>query len=242
MVVVGSARQDEYGNISGGKAGDSTKKEVATQEYYLHSKGWYVLRAKDSQVAKKIGKCMSDACANDCIGYNQLKRNSLYNAVKNNGFKCDLNNLKTKCETDCSALVRVCCGYAGVEISDCNTSTLKRVLLNSGKFTEVKLIKSDLRVGDILVTKIKGHTVVVVKAEGDGTVTIEIDVLRKGDKGNQVKTLQRLLFAMGYYSEKVDGDFGVKTNAAVKGYQKAKGLTVDGIVGKNTWSKLLGVS
>lgn len=240
MVIVGSARQDERGKISGGKAGDSTGGEVATQDYYLHSKGWYVLRARDSQVAKKIGKCMSDACNNNCIGYNQAKRLSLYNAVKGNGFKCDKTNLKTKVETDCSALVRVCCAYAGVKLGDFTTANLKSVLLNSGKFTEVKLIKSDLRVGDILVTKTKGHTVIVVK--GDDTVSIEMDVLNKGDKGNQVKTLQRLLLAVGYYSGKVDGDFGVKTNVAVRGYQKAKGLSIDGVVGKKTWSKLLGVS
>lgn len=241
MVIVGSARIDERGKISGGKAGDSTGKEVCTRSYYVHPKGWYVLRARDSQVAKKIGKCMQDACNNNCIGYNQAKRLSLYNAVENNGFKCDLNNLKTKVETDCSALVRVCCAYAGIKLSDFNTATLKSVLLGSGKFIEVKLAKGDLKVGDILVTKTKGHTVIVVKAEGDGTVNIELDVLNKGDKGNQVKTLQRLLFSMGYYSGVVDGVFGSKTNVAVRSYQKAKGLTVDGVVGKNTWSKLLGV-
>lgn len=240
MVIVGSARQDERGKISGGKAGDSTGGEVGLQDYYLHSKGWYVLRARDSQVAKKIGDCMLYACANDCIGYNQAKRLSLYNAVKGNGFKCDLNNLKTKVETDCSALVRVCCAYAGIKLGDFTTANLKSVLLSSGKFIEVKLAKSDLRVGDILCTKTKGHTVIVVK--GDDTVSIELDVLNKGDKGNQVKTLQRLLLAVGYYSGKVDGDFGVKTNVAVRGYQKAKGLSIDGVVGKNTWCKLLGVS
>ena len=40
----------------------------------------------------------------------------------------------------------------------------------------------------------------------------------------------------------VDGDFGVKTKAAVMAFQKAKGLVVDGIVGTKTWSKLLGLS
>ena len=40
----------------------------------------------------------------------------------------------------------------------------------------------------------------------------------------------------------VDGDFGVKTKAAVMAFQKAKGLVQDGIVGPKTWSKLLGLS
>lgn len=79
-------------------------------------------------------------------------------------------------------------------------------------------------------------------SKGECTVTIELSVLKKGAKGEQVKALQRLLYAMGYplgiYG--ADGDFGSMTDAAVRSYQKNKGLTVDGIVGQNTWGKLLG--
>lgn len=73
------------------------------------------------------------------------------------------------------------------------------------------------------------------------TVTIEMETLRKGSKGEQVKTLQRLLMALGYDLGKygADGDFGAKTDEAVRAFQKAKGLGVDGIVGTNTWNKLL---
>ena len=49
--------------------------------------------------------------------------------------------------------------------------------------------------------------------------------LRKGDKGDDVKTLQKLLGITD------DGDFGKKTEAAVIAFQKAKGLTADGVVG-----------
>lgn len=72
-----------------------------------------------------------------------------------------------------------------------------------------------------------------------GMVMIYLNTLRKGDNGNQVKTLQRLLSAMGYDCGGVDGIFGSRTLIAVKEFQKAKGLTVDGIVGKNTWNALL---
>lgn len=41
-LVVGSARIDENGKISGGALGDNNGREVSTQPYYLHSKGWYV--------------------------------------------------------------------------------------------------------------------------------------------------------------------------------------------------------
>lgn len=75
------------------------------------------------------------------------------------------------------------------------------------------------------------------------TVNIELTVLKRGSKGNQVKAVQRMLYSMGYDlgASKVDGDFGGKTDTAIRAYQKKYGLTVDGIVGAKTWEKLLGV-
>lgn len=74
---------------------------------------------------------------------------------------------------------------------------------------------------------------------GGKTVMIELNTLRNGSNGAQVRTLQRLLNARGYSCGSVDGDFGNKTLAAVKKFQKAKCLTADGIVGKDTWTALL---
>lgn len=37
-LIVGSARLDENGNVSGGAAGDQTGREVSTQPYYMHKK------------------------------------------------------------------------------------------------------------------------------------------------------------------------------------------------------------
>lgn len=72
-------------------------------------------------------------------------------------------------------------------------------------------------------------------------VTVSLSTLRNGAKGAQVKTLQRILYAMGYNlgASKVDGDFGKKTETAVRTYQKQNGLTDDGVVGQSTWDKLL---
>lgn len=78
-------------------------------------------------------------------------------------------------------------------------------------------------------------TAVVVEVK---RTNIELTVLQKGSKGNEVKTLQRLLKALGY-NLTVDGDFGSNTQNALKAYQKAKGLSVDGICGKNSWNSLL---
>lgn len=58
-----------------------------------------------------------------------------------------------------------------------------------------------------------------------------------GSRGDSVKMLQTLLNRLGY-NLTVDGDFGAKTEAAVKEYQRKNGLTMDGIVGAKTWSKL----
>lgn len=73
------------------------------------------------------------------------------------------------------------------------------------------------------------------------TVKIELPVLKKGAKRNEVKSLQALLVGYGYSVGKsgVDGSFGSATDAAVRKYQKAHGLTVDGSVGPATWGSLM---
>lgn len=62
-----------------------------------------------------------------------------------------------------------------------------------------------------------------------------------GSRGSDVTELQKRLNQNGY-SLDVDGQFGPKTLAAVKDYQQKNGLSVDGIVGKNTWGALTGAS
>ena len=75
-------------------------------------------------------------------------------------------------------------------------------------------------------------------------VTVTLPVLKKGSKGEAVKTLQRLLNALGFTdaTEKalvVDGSFGSATLYALKTYQNAKRLEVDGICGAETWKNIL---
>ncbi len=73
------------------------------------------------------------------------------------------------------------------------------------------------------------------------SVVYDMKTLRVGNKGTQVQVLQWLLnHTTDYTSGKVDGIFGTKTLTAVRKFQEANGLTVDGVVGKNTWKKLLG--
>ncbi len=162
---IGSARHDENGKYTGGKAGDQTGGEVSTQAYYNHSKGWRVFRAKKAAQRKKIAAAMKAACENNKIGYDQSQRGTLYAAAAKVDF--DPSKVTTACETDCSATVRVCCAYAGIELADFNTSSEPNVLLNSKQFNEVTdtitaKTGAGLMNGDILVTKSKGHTVIVV--------------------------------------------------------------------------------
>lgn len=68
---------------------------------------------------------------------------------------------------------------------------------------------------------------------------VELPVLRKGSTGGHVKTLQILLNKYNKASLAEDGNFGAKTDAAVKVYQKSRKLTSDGVVGGLTWGQLL---
>lgn len=64
--------------------------------------------------------------------------------------------------------------------------------------------------------------------------------VRKGAKGNITRVLQAVLICLGYYKDSFDGSFGDNTFAAVKAFQEARGLTKDGVAGKNTFTALFG--
>ena len=68
----------------------------------------------------------------------------------------------------------------------------------------------------------------------------DMQLLKLGAKGDDVVTLQKMLISKGYScgSYGADGSFGKDTENAVKEFQKAKGLTVDGEVGSKTWNEL----
>lgn len=160
-IIFGSARVDEKGGYSGGVAGDQTGKEVSTQPYYMHKHGWYCLRPKTAATANKIAKAMKDACANDNIGYDQGGRFGIITAIQKYG---NMKKITTKTEGDCSTLVRACCMEAGIYPENFTTYNEASILEKTGKFEKKFEVTSekDLYKGDILVSKKKGHTVVVV--------------------------------------------------------------------------------
>lgn len=91
----------------------------------------------------------------------------------------------------------------------------------------------------ILILFALGTTAVTVfNIQNHEVISAYALVLKKGSRGNDVKTMQRKLKNWGYYNGSVDGIFGNQTLAAVKYFQRRNGLTADGIVGSKTLSAL----
>ena len=256
-VLIGSARSDERGKITGGKAGDQNGgKEVSTQNWYDHGKGWRVLRCVIAEARPLIAEGMDMACDNDMIGYDQNQRLTLHENVK--PFNFNLSKTTKAVETDCSALVRDCILYAlrklgrNIDIPNFITSNMASVLLATGLFEELKGSKYTddddfLLMGDLLVTRTKGHTVVCITSGSKAGVytpekpkVLGSRILKNGHEGDDVKELQRMLLQLDYDLGKwgADGDFGDATEMAVRKFQREHDCDVDGEVGPETLAAL----
>lgn len=242
--IVGSARIDENGHAHGGAAGDQKqtagtpdyKGEVSMQTFYVHSKGWYIFRAKKEKQRKKLAKCMIRACNNKNIGYDQWQRDGV--VVKGTATK-------TPTECDCSSLVRRCIIEAcGKDPGNIRTVTMPEMLKATGLFEPMMSYTSNttLYTGDILVTKVSGHTVIVCYGEDANDGKVAQPTLRKGDKGEEVLKLQKNLNSLGYKDDdrkvlEEDGDFGPRTEQSLIRFQRsAKTLEPDGIYGPKTYT------
>lgn len=161
-IKVGSARIDENGKLDGGKAGDQTGKEVSTQPYYMHSKGWYLLRPKSVEDANKLAAAMQAACDNNNIGYDQGERLEIITQIKKYG---SMDKIPVKTEADCGTLVRGCCIEAGFDPGNFNTANEAACLEKTGKFEKKVAVMPSTIIynGDVLVTKTKGHTAIVTE-------------------------------------------------------------------------------
>lgn len=125
-LTIGHASIDEYGKIVGGSAGDQNGKEVCTRSYYMHSKGWYLLRPKSVTHANGIAEAMLRACQNNNIDYDQ---NNRLGVIKYGTRTA----VKTEC--DCSSLVRQCVKEeTGVDSGNFTTANEVSKLLATGLF------------------------------------------------------------------------------------------------------------
>lgn len=238
-ILVGSARQDERGKLTNGQAGDQNGKEVSTQNMYSHSKGWYIVRPKSEIHANKIAERMLTACENNNIGYDQNQRLG----VIQNGI-----DTKMKTEADCSSLVRACVKEAtGKDPGNFNTSNEVSCLQKTGLFEkEISYIsqsKTPVYNGDILVTKTKGHTVIVVSGSPRNKAQNTTEVSPNGNPYEKPTVLictKDIAVKRGYssrqYSAKGNGVRWLQYALNSKGYKGANGksLVVDGECGSNT--------
>lgn len=176
-VIIGSARIDENGKLYGGKAGDQKQArtpdyngEISLQTFYVHKKGWHILRPIKPKHAVAIAAAMYQACNNPHLGYDQYNRFG----VVQYGV-----NTKIDTECDCSSLVRECVKEgAGKDPGNFDTGSEAGVLEATGLFEKRKKYAVGMKLyeGDVLVTQTKGHTVIVVDGEKRS--------------GNQTKTLK----------------------------------------------------
>ena len=175
-VIIGSARIDENGKLAGGKDGDQKQTsttdfsgEVSMQKFYVHKKGWKIIRFKNPQHALNAAAAMTFACNNPNIGYDQAGRGGI--------LKTGVTSA-TPVDCDCSSLVRECFKEAtGKDPGDFNTSNEAKVLERTGLVDVFPYYTGDtLFTGDILVTKSKGHTVIVVRGEARGVNNIDYKV------------------------------------------------------------------
>ena len=257
-VKIGHALRDENGNLKNGKAGDQTGKEVLMQDWYLHSKGWVLLRPKSAAMAERMAQAMEMACKNPDIGYDQNNRHSLYDEVKNKGF----NPSKTTkpVETVCSGLIRVCAAYAYGEdiVGHVLTGDLPTALVKTGKFTKytsAKYCKSSdlLKRGDILCTPVSGHVVMVLSNGAEATGKLKVDgswgkttskmtqkVLglsskyQTGSISNQPSNNKKYLEACDESSWKFKNAGYQNGSLTIKKIQKLVGATQDGFCSKQT--------
>lgn len=81
-------------------------------------------------------------------------------------------------------------------------------------------------------------TVAVDQRSNLGDRIMAEPTLREGSSGEAVRQLQVALSELGHDPGPIDGQFGAQTEAAVKAYQHARGITVDGVVGPVTWRNI----
>lgn len=169
-IKIGSARHDERNAYSGGAKGDSLQTslpdytgEVSMQNFYVHKKGWNILRPKNPAIALRIAERMKAACNNKNIGYSQSDRY----AIIQDGI-----DTQKPSNCDCSSLVRECVKEAsGKDPGDFTTANAVNKLLATGLFEPAFAYNYDivLYTGSILCTKTKGHIVIVTDGKTPNT-------------------------------------------------------------------------
>lgn len=265
---ISNSGSDESGNIKGGKAGDQSGKEWYLRKWYSRP-WTCVLRFPDIIVATLIAQLGIDAALNDKIGYDQGQRDSFWREVQKVGYlpakittACE-----EDCTAGVNGLVH-CAAYLlgipalkGIPETGVRSGNMRKYFKAAGfrVLTESKYLKNGdyLLPGDILLyDNHHGATNVtcgkkvrdgyayrdvignLVEHQGDTVIF----VLKRGDEGPDVEAMQQRLLkwnpaCLPEYGP--DGDFGSETEAAVKAFQKEKGLPVTGVYDAATEAALM---
>jgi peptidoglycan hydrolase-like protein with peptidoglycan-binding domain len=129
----------------------------------------------------------------------------------------------------------LCLGAAVVGIfviSGCATMSKNDELSNQGLRNKISALEAQLSEKDDEINSLKESV-----AKTDQSVDSNLQNSQEGAQCN-AKMIQTALTNAGYFQDAVDGKMGRKTRQAVRGFQKANNLAVDGRVGKNTWAVL----
>lgn len=258
---ISNSGSDENGKYYGGTAGDQTGNEWCLRSWY--NRPWNcVLRHSDETVRLKLAELACAAALNDCVGYDQYQRDTYWTQLQKANY--DPSKITVKCESDCSAGVIAntkAVGYllgisALKNISATYTGNMKTGFKAAGftVLTDSKYLNGTeyLLPGDILLNE-KSHTATNItkgskavstsSTTSSSTITTTTNttsssvILKLGSTGSAVKTLQTLLNKLGC-GLVVDGEFGSKTDAAVRKFQSANDLVVDGEYGPLSKAKL----
>ena len=106
------------------------------------------------------------------------------------------------------------------------------------RFQKANGLTADGAAGARTLKKIEARLAAITSGTQSGAMVsgyiIPTRTLRKGASGDDVKSVQRRLKALGYYAGKLDGNYGAGTVETVKVFQQQNGLSADGSVGKKT--------
>lgn len=271
--MISNCGHDERGKYSGGAAGDQHGDEWAIIPWYNRPWG-VVLRHPDRAVGNLLAELARKAAKNDLIGYDQNQRTTYWQHLKASNY--DPAQITVACEADCSSGVAANVKAAGHRLgrkelqnvsADCYTGNLRATLKAAGfqVLTASKYLNSPdyLLPGDILLYE--GHHTATNLDAGSkagssaggtetsnknntsgGTCEVTLKSFVKGNTDNQIKTIQRILNALGYKGKDgkpltVDGSLGDNTECAITCFQKDKKIKVNypGTVGAKTWTALM---
>lgn len=246
---IAHASIDENGKISGGKAGDQTKKEVCIRTMYY--KPWNcVIRIDNEAVRTQFANNMIDIANNENIGYDQGGRNSLLAEARKVNF--DFSKITVKCECDCSSAITTCLLAAifvvlgevayleayeiMVESGNCATTRTLRTrmkkltMISVTVYTSTTYTSSTSKVlfGDIYLKEGShvvcyiddGNKVTESKTELKKEVNYKMTTLKKDSNNNDVTVFEILMKKLGYYTGAIDTEFGNGCVNACNAFQK----------------------